>query len=89
MDKFPHTLGHKALLTYLREVREAAGVTQVELAEKIGETQSFVSKCERGERRLDLIELREWCLALDHPFIDFVEGLEERLAPRPKRPRTS
>jgi transcriptional regulator with XRE-family HTH domain len=89
MDKFPHTLGHKALLTYLREVREAAGVTQVELAEKIGETQSFVSKCERGERRLDILELREWCQGLGLPLIDFVRGLEERLAPRPKRQRSS
>lgn len=89
MDKFPHSPGYKALLTYLREVREAGGVTQLELAVRIGETQSFVSKCERGERRLDILELREWCQALGEPFIDFVGGLEKRLDPRPKRPKSN
>ncbi|WP_433935606.1 helix-turn-helix domain-containing protein [Brevundimonas diminuta] len=37
-------------------MRKAAEITQVELAERLGKPQSFVSKVERGERRLDVIE---------------------------------
>lgn len=40
----------------LASARTAAGLTQVELAEKLGRPQSFVSKYERGERRLDVVE---------------------------------
>lgn len=44
----------------LRAAREAAGLTQVEAAQKLGLFQNFVSKCETGERRLDPIELAEF-----------------------------
>jgi transcriptional regulator with XRE-family HTH domain len=43
----------------LREVRVDAGLSQVELAKKLKADQSFVSRFERGERRLDLVELAE------------------------------
>ena len=36
---------------------------KVQLARKIGEAQTFVSKCERGERRVDVVELRTFCRA--------------------------
>ncbi|MFN9438264.1 MAG: helix-turn-helix domain-containing protein [Brevundimonas sp.] len=45
-------------------VRKAADVTQVELAERLGKPQSFVSKVERGERRLDVIEFCQVAEAL-------------------------
>jgi transcriptional regulator with XRE-family HTH domain len=47
----------------LREMRLEAGLNQVELAERLGADQSFVSRYERGERRLDLVELDEICTA--------------------------
>jgi len=49
---------YEALARRLREAREAAGLTQAEAAKRLGRQQSFVSKCESGERRVDLIELR-------------------------------
>ncbi|MEB5967395.1 helix-turn-helix domain-containing protein [Comamonas testosteroni] len=54
-------------------------MTQIELAARLGETQVFVSKCERGERRLDLVETIEWCKALDVSFVTFAIQLDEML----------
>ncbi len=47
-------------LKRLREARQAAGLTQVEVAAKLGRPQSYVSKCESGERRVDVVELQEF-----------------------------
>jgi transcriptional regulator with XRE-family HTH domain len=44
--------------------RKEAGVTQVELAERLGKPQQFVSKIERGDRRVDLVEFVAICRAL-------------------------
>ncbi len=56
------TLGterHKALIALLIEKREAAGLTQSELAAKLGEYQSFVARLESGQRRVDVVEFIE------------------------------
>jgi transcriptional regulator with XRE-family HTH domain len=45
------------LLRALVDARRKAGLRQTDLAERLGKPQSFVSKIERGERRLDVIEL--------------------------------
>ncbi|MFE0017548.1 multiprotein-bridging factor 1 family protein [Mesorhizobium sp. NPDC059054] len=53
------TLGtdrHKALIALLIKKREAAGLTQVELAAKLGQYQSFVARLESGQRRVDVVE---------------------------------
>lgn len=55
---------YKALLSLLKREREAVGLSQTELAVKLGTTQSFISKIERGERRIDVLELRAFCRAL-------------------------
>lgn len=65
---------------YLRQTRLASGLTQAELAARLAQTQSFVSKCERGERRLDVIELRAFCLAMGTTLQEFARGLESALA---------
>lgn len=67
------------LLTCLRQARENAGLTQAALAQRLGETQSFVSKCERGERRMDLVELRAFCKAIGLPLVRFVQQFEKGL----------
>lgn len=61
------------LAALLRQVRLDANITQLQLAEKIGQTQSYVSKYENGEQRLDLIELEAVCKAIGISLTDFVE----------------
>ncbi len=51
---------YRLFLTRLREARRAAGLTQAEVAVKLRRPQSFVSKCESGERRVDMVELQEF-----------------------------
>ena len=53
-----HGPAYKMLGQRLRTAREAAGLSQVEAAAQLGKPQSFISKCESGERRLDIIELQ-------------------------------
>ena len=67
------------LLDELKLARQQANVSQDELSAALGRPQSFVSKCERGERRLDVIELREWVLALGGDPVGFIAKLEERI----------
>jgi transcriptional regulator with XRE-family HTH domain len=64
----------------LRELRTDKGLTQVQLSETLGMPQSFVSKYETGERRLDVIELREVCQSLGTALTAFAKDLEARLA---------
>jgi transcriptional regulator with XRE-family HTH domain len=47
---------HKALIDLLIQKREAAGMTQAGLAERLGEYQSFVARLESGQRRVDVVE---------------------------------
>ncbi len=82
MEKSIATKENAVFLAVLRQVRVDAGITQTTLAERIGETQSFVSKVERGELRLDVIQLRTFCLALDTDLAAFVSRFELRLRSR-------
>lgn len=84
MDKSIHTREYAAFLRLLRQIREDRGVTQSRLAELLEATQTFVSKCERGERRLDVVELRQWCIALGMEFCDFAQQLHD-LSEKPRR----
>lgn len=70
---------YEKLQGLLRAVRTEAGVTQAELAGKLGVPQSVVSKYESGERRLDVVELRQVCRALQLPLVDFVRRLEKEV----------
>jgi len=63
----------------LRQTRVDAVLSQVELARSLGRSQSFVSKYESGERRLDVLELKEVCTALGISVTTFVRRLENVL----------
>ncbi|MBL8863468.1 MAG: helix-turn-helix transcriptional regulator [Planctomycetes bacterium] len=55
-----HTPRYQRFLQKLREARQQAGLTQVQVAKALGKPQTFVSKCELGERRLDLVEVEDF-----------------------------
>ena len=82
MEKSIHSARYVVFLKVLREARERAGLTQEKLARKIGETQTFVSKCERGERRVDVVELRAFCHAFGLNLKQFVAVLERAIGKR-------
>lgn len=71
------TESYQVLMALLKQKRQDQGVTQDDLAKKIGLDQTFVSKYETGERRLDVIELRRVCEALDTDFIEFISEFEK------------
>ena len=79
MEKSIFTREYEILLELLRELRLAANVTQVELAELIDENQVFVSRFERGETRLDIIQVRTICQALGSSLPTMVRSLEKQL----------
>lgn len=71
-----HDERYVELIDRLRRVREDKLVRQAELAERLGRHQSYVSKVEGLERRLDVIELYDWLVALDHPPPEFFRSIE-------------
>lgn len=79
MQKSISSRNYAHFLKTLREAREKAAITQEEMASRLGETQSFVSKCERGERRMDIVELREFCKAMGVTLEKFVKQFEQGL----------
>ena len=80
MEKSLFTAKYEAFLAQLRRARFEVGYTQEQLAERLGTTQSFVSKCERGERRLDIVEVHAWCAALGTPFSKFTRRFDKSAA---------
>ncbi|MHC1728047.1 MAG: helix-turn-helix domain-containing protein [Syntrophobacteraceae bacterium] len=81
MEKSIYTNQQEKLQNLLRRVREEAGLRQVDLADLVGEPQPFVSRYERGERRLDVLELRKICKAIGITLSEFIALLEEELGP--------
>ena len=51
---------YKAIYETLREMRLEAGLTQIDLAERLGRSQNFVSQAELGYKRLDGLQLWDW-----------------------------
>lgn len=90
MAQSTHNSDYQLLLTVLKAARKRAGVSQVDLAERLGNTQTFVSKCERGERRIDAVELVEFAEALGvKPLGLLGEYLEQRAAMLQRKSRKS
>jgi len=79
MRKSIHTPDQEQLQALLKLLRTEAGLRQTDLADRLGAPQSFVSKYEAGERRLDFLELRMVCQALGVSMTEFVTRLERTL----------
>jgi transcriptional regulator with XRE-family HTH domain len=79
MAKTLHSRHNKIFLSKLRGLRESQHLRQSDLAGLLGRSQATVSNIERGERRLDLIELRDWLDALDVDFIEFLRVIDAEL----------
>ena len=79
MEKTIYTREYTVVLRLLREARQEAGLTQTELAKKLKQSQSFVTKVERGDRRLDIIQLRTMCQTFGLTLAEFVSRLEKAL----------
>lgn len=71
-----HSPPYEKLRRLLSEARIAAGLTQLQVAERMQRPQSFVSKYERAERHLDVIEFIELCKAVNVSPAQIVEALE-------------
>lgn len=72
-----HDPRYQDLIQKLIELRESKNVTQVELAQRLGKPQSYVSKVEILERRLDVIELMDWLAAIDKDLIKFLNEIKD------------
>lgn len=80
MAKTLYSRHNEIFLDLLRRQRETQRLRQADLALRLGRGQGTVSKVERGERRLDVIELRDWLSALDVDFMGFLSSLEAELS---------
>lgn len=76
VPKFTGTKEQKLLQELLRKLRSEANLTQKDLAVRLGEPQSYVSKYESGERRLDFLEIRHLCAQFGISVSDFSKRLE-------------
>lgn len=65
------TRRYRAFLERLRQARLDAGLTQIELAAHLGRPQTWVSKCELGERCVDFVELEDIAEACGKPLAFF------------------
>ena len=69
----------QAVYVLLKKIRVDTGFTQLELAEALDKPQSYVSKFETGERKLDFIEVADICRVLDYSLQLFCEEYEANI----------
>lgn len=82
INKSIHSKLYHRIIARLRAKREGKGLTQYQLSQILKVQQSYVSKIETCERRLDILELMNICEALDLSFIDFVREIDEDILPK-------
>ena len=69
-----HSSRYKVFLRQLRQARQESGLTQHEVAKTLRVYQSFVSKCESGERRVDVVELERFAKLYGKAVTYFLPG---------------
>jgi predicted transcriptional regulator len=79
MAKSQHAASYRPVPPLLRQMRENASLTQRDLARLTGRSQPWVHKSEIGERRVDISEFLEWCVACgSNPETAFRQLLKSR-----------
>lgn len=79
-----HSHQYQVFRSLLIAARETSGLTQIQIAEKLGKPQSFISKYERGERRLDFSEFMELADILCMDINAFIDAYRSALTAVPK-----
>jgi transcriptional regulator with XRE-family HTH domain len=77
VEKSIHSSAQAELSRLLREHRTHAGLRQVDLAQRLNKPQSFVSKYENGERRLDHFEIEQICVAIGIDEIQLMQDAKQ------------
>ena len=73
MPRAIYTKDHNVIVERLKKERLESGLGQVEVAKKLGKTQSYVSKIESGQRRFDVLQLKEFAKLYKKPLDYFVK----------------
>ena len=72
MDKTIFTKTHRDLVSRLVKARKASKLRQEDVAKKLGRTQSYISKIEAGQRRIDTVQLKEFAAIYKKKIQDFI-----------------
>lgn len=71
-----HTPRHRVFRALLVEARKSRGLTQTQVAEKLGKPPSYVAKVELGERRIDVLEFLDLAVAIGFDPTTLIETLK-------------
>lgn len=71
--------GHHELVQIITDARKDSGLTQLQLSEKLGRSQSYVSNIERGQRRVDLLEFHAICVVLQRDPVEMFRETVQRI----------
>lgn len=77
MGSSVYSLRYKAFLKRLKAARLEAGLTQIEVATLLNVPQSYISKCESGERRVDVIELMDFAAVYQRSILYFIDESQD------------
>jgi len=73
MSKTIYSKEHKYIVEQLKKAREGVGLSQEEVAKILGKTQSYISKIESGQRKVDVVQLKEFAKIYQKPLDFFVK----------------
>ena len=73
MNKSVYTNDYKEIINCLKQARIIAGFSQQAVADKLGKPQSYVSKIESGERRLDVSEIKKFAIIYKKEISFFIK----------------
>ena len=71
----------------LKQARQEKGWSQTALAERLGMSQVLISRGELGARKIDALELRQMCAALEIDFMEFMKQLDTELSDYENNPK--